>query len=79
MMNELKIEKGVPVPSIGSGLGSMVDTIRRMDVGDSVFEAHQEKHTMRRRQVSWVVAFRREGRRAKTRSVDGGLRIWRVE
>lgn len=70
---ELKIEKGVPLPPDGrKQLGGVTAAFRAMEVGDSVLLLGK-KHSS----VGAIVA-RLKPKKFATRSVDGGLRVWRV-
>ena len=74
MMEEFKIEKGVEIP--------MKKDCRskypwgEMEVNDSVFFKNGSQYIL----ASSVNNFRvRTGRKFSTRTVDGGVRVWRVE
>lgn len=68
------IEKGIPVPPIVAPSepkpDSLLGTLRRMEVGDSVL---LEKRT------SVGSMSKLPGKRFTSRTVDGGTRVWRVQ
>ena len=69
----LTIEKGIPIPNQGGGKHSdFGKAIREMEVGDSILSPIKQRN---------VHAYLRalKTKRFVTRSVDGGLRVWRVE
>jgi hypothetical protein len=80
-MSKYVIEKNVPIAKIIGNRDAHRDdssfkgTVRRMEVGDS-FLATNSKVVAR----ATIQSIRREftGREYVTRSVDGGVRIWRV-
>lgn len=61
---ELKIEKGIPIPSIAAN-GEVTSVLAKMEVGDSLF-------------VQYFCGKGRYSDRFKLRTVDGGTRIWRI-
>ena len=69
---ELKIEKGVPIPRQRGGWG-ISGLLRVMEVGDSVFVPG---NTAKR-----VGQLARHARPSKftSRTIEGGVRIWRIE
>lgn len=71
-MNKFKIEKDVPVPS-RKGIYPFDD----MTVGDSILVTGAKKDFHRARNASSVYG-KRHGLKFETRTVDGGLRIWRT-
>jgi hypothetical protein len=79
-MSKYVIEKNVPIarvvnngkPRDDSGLKG---TMRRMEVGDS-FLATNSKPVVR--QTAQILRREFIGRKYVTRSVDGGVRVWRV-
>ncbi len=71
----IKIEKNIKVPC---GSHTLIKyPFGEMDVGDSILiGSDTEKHTAR----SAVFSYARMNRKKfVTRSVDGGLRVWRTE
>ena len=79
-MSEYVIEKNVPIsPVVNQGKSrddsSLKGTMRRMAVGDS-FLATNSKTVVRATAQILQCGF--TGRKYVTRSVDGGVRVWRV-
>ncbi len=72
-MSELSIEKGVPMPETRSGWGKFGNTIREMEVGDSVVVKKQVDV------CNLQATSRRLDRRMASRKVDGGWRVWRIK
>ncbi len=79
-MTNYVIEKNVPICSIGLAGGvrkenSLKGTMRRLEVGDSFLATNSRNVVSATAQL-----LRREfsGRVYVTRSVDGGIRVWRV-
>ena len=71
-MQEIKIDKGVPVPA-----GRSRYPVRDMAVGDSFFVSC-EKQSSKRIRGSVFASAKYAGIKTIGRSVDGGLRFWRV-
>lgn len=71
-MSDLKIEKGVPIPGRRS-YGSFTATLRKMEVGDSIFV-----EGMRGQDVGGRFQHVKPMKFAK-RDAEGGVRIWRIE
>ena len=63
------VEKGIPLPTPRNNIGTM-DLLRAMEVGDSVLFPNK---------CTRAVLGRLPGKKFTTRSVEGGLRVWRVE
>jgi len=72
---EYKIEKDVPVPNIASGKGKQVP-FAVMEIGDSVLVTNDSGVRAARASASWHSKV--TDKRFITRTVDGGVRIWRV-
>ena len=75
----MKIEKNVPIPK-GTGKGAGKPTIypfSEMEVGDSVFLDGQR--TGGPAYLSAMQHGRMHGKKFSARSVDGGIRIWRIQ
>ena len=73
MSNELVIEKNIPVPTRAKHGTGITATARKMEVGDSFLvegPARKGIYTYLRYLAPM---------RFTTRTVDGGIRIWRVE
>lgn len=67
----LKIEKNIPIPPRrGSGIAAI---LREMQVGDSVLFPRGDGRNAR------STFGRFEPKKFCTRSVDGGIRVWRIE
>lgn len=66
----MKIESGIPIPQRGDGLTAL---LRRMEIGDSIFIAGKRPQQVGT-QISGAKPFR-----FTTRSVEGGIRVWRTE
>jgi hypothetical protein len=72
----MRIEKGVPIPR--PRFNSLTDALSRMDIGDSVF-IPGEKNTRPVNTHIWNTKKRRPGGfRFTSRTVDGGVRVWRI-
>src|SRR5690606_14294925 len=70
-----KVEKGIPVPPVKQGPYSRYPWLQ-MEVGDSFFVPGVEYSAFKQQPSN---AGRRYGRKYASRSVDGGVRVWRVE
>ena len=77
--NEFKIEKGVPIPKVPYGAKKKPEKypFLSMDVGDSFFIPGMESKIVTAYISSWR---RRVGNSKKfsVRTMDGGIRVWRV-
>ena len=73
-MDELEIEKGIPMPE--PRVWGITAALRKMDVGDSIFLRGKKQNT-----VTSLVAIltKKTERKFATRTVDGGLRVWRIK
>jgi hypothetical protein len=76
--NGIKIEKGIPLPNGISPLGRRgpraKHPIRDMSVGDSfLLKSWSEVE-----RITILTAARRNQVKVATRTVDGGLRVWRI-
>ena len=67
----MKIEKNIPIPPRGNQKNTVL--FEKMEVGDSVLVENRQKS------MSVANALNRKGRKAVTRSVDGGIRVWRTK
>ena len=72
-MSDISIDKGIPMPERRSGWGKFGNTVREMEVGDSVLVT--ERGDVPNLQAS----ARRIGLRMTSRKVEGGWRVWRVK
>lgn len=72
-MSELSIQKGIPLPPKSSGWGKFGNTIRLMEIGDSVFV--DDKRDV----ANLMSSGKRIGLGMASRKVDNGWRIWRVK
>jgi len=70
--DELKIEKGVPLPT--SRGGGILTILRLCEVGDSILY----KKTQGSAASLAKLVGSEKGWKFTTRKVDGGIRIWRV-
>ena len=73
-MSEFKIEKGVPMPD-NRNYGATRYPFRQMEVGDSLFVPGQTTATFSGVPGGWA---RRAGFKFACRTVEGGVRVWRV-
>jgi hypothetical protein len=85
MTQEYEIEHGIPVPPLrsGSGIGEKMP-LGKMELGDSfLVPIHMSNGDARqlRNRLNGVVGYysKKSGKRFAVRSVDGGVRVWRVE
>lgn len=69
---EIKIEKGIPLPSGGANGIPWTGILKTMDVGDS-FAVPEELTPLARRMVGLV-----KGKKFVTRKIGSELRIWRA-
>lgn len=78
-MTEYKIEKGVPLPERAGGFrGAFMSAVRAMEVGDSLFAAGKKGSNVSA--TGRVVGERmKDGRKYTIRTVEGGVRIWRIK
>jgi hypothetical protein len=74
-MTQFVIEKNIPPPQKSAKYG-LVATLCRLDIGDSVFAPTQRPQSI---QTSKNNAQKKSGFLFSTRSVDGGVRVWRIE
>ena len=73
-MNNIVIEKNIPIPNYRAGL-----PWREMEIGDSfLIRCHPGEELKYRRRVSAVQQTNKHMRFAM-RNVDGGLRVWRIK
>lgn len=76
MVNEFHIEKGIPVPKqVGAGRKNKYP-FDAMEVGDSFFVKDIKVKTISR---TCGHHGKRLSRRFASRTVDGGVRVWRTE
>jgi hypothetical protein len=75
MSNELRIEKGVPVPPGTNGKGYWIKLFRRMRVGDSVLVPGVHISALAGQQS---YAAKSVGIKITRRTESGGVRCWRV-
>jgi len=71
----MKIDKHVPIPN-GAGRGKKIYPYAEMEIGDSVF--FEGKNTGSKECTAAHVYGGKYGKKFSGRTVDGGLRIWRV-
>jgi len=70
----IEIEKNVPIPSLKRATGVSV-AMAQMEVGDSIFCKDKTSSTLA---GSITYSKRKTGNKFATRSVDGGVRVWRT-
>jgi len=75
---KIEIEKGIPIPQKRGRHGWISCLIKKMEIGDSFFVTCDDKKA---RSVRTSVRIRSRALQipCTTRSVDGGIRVWRVE
>ena len=74
-VNEVKIEKGVALPAV-EARRKPAWPLRLMEVGDSFFIKDTKVKTISR---TCGQHGKRLGRKFASRTVDGGVRVWRTE
>jgi hypothetical protein len=73
MIEEVRIDKGIPMPKKSSGgRGKWLKAIQQMRVGDSIYVSNIKDCVALRR------AMYREGMKMKQRREGNGIRVWRV-
>lgn len=72
-MNELEIEKGVPLPE--RMMGNVTSTLRKMEISDSIFIAG--KKSVGQLNLALLKPMRFASRSEKKDGQDG-IRLWRV-
>ena len=73
-MQELKIEKGIPLPLDSRRKSGFAATFSKMEIGDSVF-IEGRTHAG----ISGSLTYQRlHGRIMRARVVEGGVRVWRI-
>lgn len=72
----MKIDKGIPIPN--SHFNGKTSTLVSMAVGESFLVSSNQDEKQRWRNIIKQVQQTRGGRFA-TRTVDDGMRIWRIE
>ena len=70
---EIKIEKGVPVPQ-GNPRAARYP-LASMEIGDSFVVSLEDRHAV---QGATYMYGRYHGCKFKTRTVNGGVRVWRL-
>lgn len=74
----MNIEKGIPAPE--SALkGRTKYPWPKMDIGDSVFFEGEPGGTQCNASKASIMYGKRTGKKFASRSIDGGVRIWRIE
>jgi hypothetical protein len=76
-MKAIKIDKGIPIPKQGRGRPS-VFPFEDMEIGDSIFVPVKEAKDKSRAIGRAAMYARTHGVRFKTRTVEGGIRIWLI-
>ena len=83
-MSDIKVEKGVPIPSTQHKREGLLP-LGEMDIGDSILVTRKEDFYKNDAQirsiVNWYanVVHRDKGYKFATRTVDEGVRIWRIK
>jgi len=72
---KFKVEKGIPAPKVKKGPPRKYPWLE-MEVGDSFFVPGVNYNEFKTQPSN---AGKRYGLKYTTRSVDGGVRVWRVE
>lgn len=72
-MSNISIDKGIPMPEQRSGWGKFGNTIREMEVGDSVLVTEQ------RDVANLMSSGKRIGLGMSSRKVENGWRVWRIK
>ena len=80
-MDEIKIEKGVPIPPRGRGANKtgLAHTLRTMETGDSFYYETKSKSSESAMATVTATAARVHGKKFTTRKEGNGCRVWRVE
>lgn len=76
MVNEFHIEKGIPVPKMTGAGRKTKYPFESMEVGDSFFIKDTKVKTISR---TCCQHGKRLSRKFASRTVDGGVRVWRTE
>lgn len=82
-MSEFKIDNGIPIPLKCSNRknGHSKYNLHLMEVGDSIFfsfpSGDRKKYLNISSNISQIA--RKQNKRFCMRSVDGGVRVWRIE
>lgn len=74
----MDIEKNVPLTNTRSRRGSKYDVIKDMDIGDSFLMEKSDSSSARGFQSYITQIANYLGVKVKTRTVEGGVRVWRV-
>lgn len=71
-----KIEKGIPIPTVGT---RRKFPFAEMKIGDSFFISQIEGETNSVRSTACYYARRNPGYKFRVKRVEGGTRVWRVQ
>ena len=71
---ELKIEKDIPAPAPRAR--GITAALRKMDVGDSIFLRGKKPHDVT---TQVTILTKKTERKFVARTVEGGLRVWRIK
>jgi hypothetical protein len=71
MADKIEIEKRVPVPPMNAKPGGLMDTVRKMKVGDSFIAANRNFVGKVTRETGFKLVTRK--------TEDGRFRIWRAK
>lgn len=77
MEEKYKIEKGVPMPNAMVGRKELYP-FSLMDVGDSFFVPTETQRELLHVRSNATTQTHRTDKKFSTRTVDGGIRVWRV-
>lgn len=74
-MSEFEVEKGIPLPQPRRKTG-FVEALRQLQIGESILATRKSITA-----VSSAVRYATIGttRKYTSRTVDGGVRVWRIE
>lgn len=75
--SDFVIESGIPLPGPSGSRGESIYPFERMSVGDSVFI--EGAKSSGKEYAAARVCGKRKGMRFTARTVEDGVRIWRVE
>jgi hypothetical protein len=67
------LEEGIPIPELNPP--TKQQTLLSMKIGDSFLDKNPKKISAR---TNWSISAKAVGVKLTTRSVDGGIRVWRV-
>ena len=74
---EFKIEKGIPFPKCNGAGKPEKYPWSKLEVGDSFLIAGQDARSVS--PLTSAASKRHKGRKYSVRTVDGGVRVWRIK